>query len=303
MKQLAVENSYRLSLSGSCGWQLQAVPELESWLQQFCRIMELQKSNDQKLPLLRCLTEDRYGYDRKTLSTNVGTHNIHSIIQFPAVKLIFYNNRDIDAIICKEGIGSKTQGFSIEAMPYLLYPLHNQIISEGGLLMHAALAEHEGKAWLIAGKSGSGKTTCSNQLHGKWKSLCDDECLIVKNSSDGFSAWPLPSWNEFINNGNSIRACTTTHGFPLCGILYLEKGNDSNISSMNSALSTLSLYYAALAKCIRYYQIYDGIARKNINGIMLNNTDYLARQIPVYRINPSYCNNIQELLEKIAGII
>lgn len=62
----------------------------------------------------------------------------------------------------------------------------------GRYLLHAAGVSHRGRALLLVGASGSGKTTTSLNLllHG-WQLLANDVVLLTAES-DGVTAWPLP---------------------------------------------------------------------------------------------------------------
>ncbi len=79
-----------------------------------------------------------------------------------------------------------------------LSPVFDAAQDSGGLLFHAALAELNGSGVLIIGPSGAGKSTCSRRLPVPWRSLCDDEVLIVRDSPGQYHAHPFPTWQELI---------------------------------------------------------------------------------------------------------
>src|SRR5208283_5733758 len=83
-----------------------------------------------------------------------------------------------------------------------LSPIFDAVQDSGGLLFHAALAELNGSGVLIVGPSGAGKSTCSRRLSVPWRSLCDDEVLVVRDDRGRYYAHPFPTWQELIH-GNS----------------------------------------------------------------------------------------------------
>ncbi len=85
-----------------------------------------------------------------------------------------------------------------------LSPIFDAVQDSGGLLFHAALAELNGSGVLIIGPSGSGKSTCSRRLSLPWRSLCDDEVLVIRDDLGHYYAHPFPTWQELIHgNRNS----------------------------------------------------------------------------------------------------
>jgi SynChlorMet cassette protein ScmC len=67
----------------------------------------------------------------------------------------------------------------------------------GGLLVHGALAERNGVGVILAGPGGVGKTTASKRLPRPWRSLSDDNTLIVKSPDGTYWAHPWPTWSRY----------------------------------------------------------------------------------------------------------
>ncbi len=67
----------------------------------------------------------------------------------------------------------------------------------GGLLVHGALAEWNGQGVILAGPGGVGKTTASKRLPRPWRSLSDDNTLIVKSPDGSYWAHPWPTWSQY----------------------------------------------------------------------------------------------------------
>lgn len=71
----------------------------------------------------------------------------------------------------------------------------------GGLLLHGALAEHDGRGAILAGPGGVGKTTASRRLPPSWRSLSDDVALVVRGVDGKYWAHPWPTWSRFMFGG------------------------------------------------------------------------------------------------------
>jgi SynChlorMet cassette protein ScmC len=67
----------------------------------------------------------------------------------------------------------------------------------GGLLVHGALAERNGVGVILAGPGGVGKTTASKRLPRPWRSMSDDNTLIVRSPDGTYWAHPWPTWSRF----------------------------------------------------------------------------------------------------------
>jgi hypothetical protein len=95
-------------------------------------------------------------------------------------------------------------------------------LAEGGFAMHAAGVLHEGRAWLFAGPSRSGKTTAV-ALAGPARSLGDDFALTVWR--DG--AWYVPATP--FDNAARIDAVPPPGLHPLAGIYRLHQAPQTRV--------------------------------------------------------------------------
>jgi hypothetical protein len=120
--------------------------------------------------------------------------------------------------------GSRSCKIVQSANPYsidtALRIIHSLILAqEGGLLVHAASAVRNGRAFLFAGVSGAGKTTIS-RLAPQDTTLLTDEISYVrraKGHNEGYVAYGTPFAGELAEPGENTRA-------PLVALYLLEKG-------------------------------------------------------------------------------
>jgi hypothetical protein len=64
----------------------------------------------------------------------------------------------------------------------------------GGLLLHASAGIWHGGAWLMPGKSGTGKSTAAR--NGGFQQVLADEMVVVRRAAaGGFDVWGTPFWS------------------------------------------------------------------------------------------------------------
>jgi hypothetical protein len=97
---------------------------------------------------------------------------------------------------------------------------------DGGILIHGALAEKDGRGIVLAGPSGAGKSTASKRLPVSWNSLSDDTVLIVKRPNGEYWAHPWPTWSR-IDAGDQSEHVDTKHSVHLAGIFFLQKARNN----------------------------------------------------------------------------
>jgi hypothetical protein len=126
------------------------------------------------------------------------------------------------------GHGQVRQSPSPYAIDSVLRIVHSlTLAAAGGLLVHAASAVRDGKAFLFSGVSGAGKTTISRCAPAD-VALLTDEISYVRHSQDGFVAWGTPFAGELAKAGENLAA-------PLDTLFFLEKGSENRIEPISSA--------------------------------------------------------------------
>src|SRR5437667_7204031 len=112
--------------------------------------------------------------------------------------------------------------YSIDAV---LRIVHSLVLAEqGGLLVHAASAVRNGRAFLFAGVSGAGKTTMS-RLAPADATLLTDEISYVRKEADGYVAYGTPFAGDLAKVGENVRA-------PLAAVYLLRPGRENCIEDI-----------------------------------------------------------------------
>jgi len=107
-----------------------------------------------------------------------------------------------------------------------------KIQTNGGFLIHGALAERDGSGVILAAPGGTGKTTASNRLPAPWRSLCDDATLVVRDALGHYRAHPWPTWSGFIDGPGGT--WDVQHAVPLKGIFFLARSPEDRVEKIGS---------------------------------------------------------------------
>lgn len=104
----------------------------------------------------------------------------------------------------------------------------------GGILLHSALIERDGCGIILAGPGGVGKTTASRRITPPWRSLSDDETLVVRDQYGVYWAHPWPTWSELMAGGQG-GTWDVEHTVPLKAIFFLEQALHDGIEPLGVA--------------------------------------------------------------------
>lgn len=122
-----------------------------------------------------------------------------------------------------------------DALPRLLLLMATTVIElAGGASLHATAVEHEGRAVLLLGPSGAGKTTAA-QLLGDVACLANDRVNVVSLCGDSSSlwVWALPG-------GSPPSLPRSAHvALPLAAMLRIKQAQEPRVSALRSAEAVL----------------------------------------------------------------
>jgi hypothetical protein len=121
--------------------------------------------------------------------------------------------------------------YSLDAVLRIVHTL--VLAKHGGLLLHAASAIRNGKAFLFAGVSGAGKTTIS-RLAPSDVTLLTDEISYVRKQDNGYVAFGTPFTGELAKLGENVSA-------PVVSLYLLAQGSENRIDPVPPAEAVRSL--------------------------------------------------------------
>jgi hypothetical protein len=164
----------------------------------------------------------RDGMRRSLVHTGFG-------LEMPMWSANFDFGSDAVEIFCGDVILGRSEGRVVIKSP-LRYPLDQLLLAyalagRGGFILHCAGIIYDGRMWLLAGRSGAGKSTSSRLLLGReGVELVSDDRIVVRRTDAGIYAYGTP-WPG--DAGIAVNRCA-----PLGGILFLEKSSDNRIESI-----------------------------------------------------------------------
>lgn len=121
--------------------------------------------------------------------------------------------------------------YSIDAVLRIVHTLG--LATQGGLLLHAASAIRNGRAFVFAGVSGAGKTTIS-RLAPSDVTLLTDEISYVRKTDNGYYAFGTPFTGELAKLGENESA-------PLAALYLLTQGPVNKIEPVAAGEAVRSL--------------------------------------------------------------
>lgn len=167
----------------------------------------------------------------------------------------------------------------------------------GGLLVHGALAEWNGMGVILAGPGGVGKTTASERLPRRWRSLSDDTALIVLAPDGTYWAHPWPTWSR-LWQGDKPGSWDVQAAVKLSLICMMTQNKEDRLYgiSMRQAISELvdvsGQTFAILASGM------DKGALRHINLMRFQNAVALSKKVPVCRLELSRYGKFWQEIEK-----
>lgn len=194
------------------------------------------------------------------------------IEQFPALEddktVVYLSDEDWNQY--SELMAEKTPGAYTE-YSLLCFAASSALLPNKRCAFHGVAILWRGKAWLITGKSGVGKTT---QLHN-WQKLYGDEFEIISGDKpilecrEDETIWIHPSpWNGKEN----YRGIS---GGRLAGIIHLEQAEQNRIEKLSIREAMIPIYNQFL---------YFANTAEDIKGVGILQ-DVLLRNIPVWKLS------------------
>ena len=145
-------------------------------------------------------------------------------------------------VLCTASPAEDARAFALQLMQLSLV-MSQDAQTRQGILLHGALLEREGKGFILAGRSGIGKTSACRRLSHPWNTLCDDFTLLVRDRRGAFQAHPWPTWSQFCaaSGGGSWNV---HHAVPLQAIFFLEQARRDRLESIGNGQAVCRLIAA-----------------------------------------------------------
>jgi len=192
-------------------------------------------------------------------------------------------------------------------VPFLYYfhtalALAHGVQKEGGLLVHAAMAEYQANrssnGFIFSAPGGTGKSTTSRRLPAPWKSWSDDACLIVPQVNGRYNVHPWPTWSRYLYLDQTERRWDVQSGIPLSACVFLKQASNDSLEPIGAG-QTASLLTES-ARQINYWD-HNIPAEEKIKFrlVRFDNICKLAKAIPAYLLHISLDGNFWHELESL----
>lgn len=132
---------------------------------------------------------------------------------------------DVDAVIAKADVqGDPTD---VRAAIVVVFELLTLFERHGGVALHGALlARPNGRAVILCGPGGVGKSTAARRAPATWRAWCDDTALIFPDGTGGYQAHPWPTWSELFEGATMTWDVGTA--LPLDAVLVLARADQDH---------------------------------------------------------------------------
>lgn len=213
---------YKLCLDDGTRWLLRSTAETEDWLGRFASIL--------RFPAVSCDRPARTITFRRSsgMMRSPGGYDIQA-----GEQAVWDLRRIPGAVLEGEPAGREIACYlpsaghdemEIECMRHVLLPLYVETLCRGGFPVHAALVERNGRGVLLAGRGGTGKSTCFRRLQHPWRGLADDLALVVRDATGKYCAHALPTWSAL--RAGQQGSWDVNRAVPLEAIFFLEQSNE-----------------------------------------------------------------------------
>lgn len=263
------EISYQLSLSNGQNWDFFSDADTQEWTQRFASVLALAFGHPREASFVMTFC--------RTLADTFKDQR-GEFIEVPA-----------DQSLTQE----------VLLMWKAILPIYRQAMTTGGIPIHAALIEHNGRGILLAAPGGTGKTTCCWRLPADWTALCDDETLLLPGMVSGhYQAHPFPTWSNFYLNRTPL-SWNVAHAIPVKAILFLQQANTDRVRPVGQGQATALVYQASAQICRRIWAKLEESERIPMQKSLFEFAGNVALNLPAFMLDVSLNGRFWELIEMV----
>ncbi len=211
-------------------------------------------------------------------------------------RMKIWSHRRLPHIICEIGSGDPFH-LDLVRMWMATYPIYQRAVQGGGLPFHACLAGREGAGVLLTAPGGGGKSTCARRLPPPWKSLCDDETLIVLDPEGRYHVHPFPTRSNFIW-GREERTWDVQESQSLFAIFFIKKGKRDEVIPLGRGEAAARMFQAAQQLCLRNWRYFSAEEERGEKEKLFANACRLAQKIPAFTLHVTLQGQFWKEVEK-----
>ena len=214
-----------------------------------------------------------------------------------------WQHPDVPDLVC-ELMDYDKERFQIENLEFLdfqymtnsLYPIYEHVMDRGGLTMHSAMVELDGKGAVIAAVAGTGKSTCYRRIEKPWRAVTDEEALVVK-VGDRYIMHPMPTWKNYYELGMK-EASDVQQQVPLEAMFFLERGLKDEVTPIGKGAAALSVYHSSIELLNKYWLFMTVPEAAVFRKKLFDSACAIAAKIPAYRLRATLTGRFWDEMEK-----
>ncbi len=181
-------------------------------------------------------------------------------------------NRAPDIVIEESAyIPERNEGLGYDDMCYMDSSryFYWELPKFGGLMLHAAAVEFEGRVYLFSGPSTVGKSTHT----GLWRELLGDQVYFINDDKPALRCVD-GKWYAYGTPWCGKNGINMNRRAPLAGICFLKQGQQNSIQRLSPKEAVIRILFQT-TKMIQDHSV---VAQ------LMANVDSLVRQIPIYEL-------------------
>ncbi|MCM8775527.1 MAG: SynChlorMet cassette protein ScmC [Candidatus Omnitrophica bacterium] len=293
--------SYRFFLDSNHVWSFLATPDTEPWLRKFASIFRLKKNArkcagsivfSRKISIHQgCLIEPAVypkllGWNLPKTGWNEENFKTLQFFTHPKTKIVLVTiGKPLGKIM------------DLIRMGQALYPVYEKILVSGGLPVHSALLEKEGKGVILVASGATGKSTCARRVPPPWRALADDETVLIKNGRH-FDAHPFPTWSEHLWK-RSQKNWDASKKVRLAGIFFLKQAVRDKAEPVGRGQAAAFLTQSACQSMNRILMRLDKRKKRRLQQKIFENACRTASSAPAFILHVSLTGRFWEEIENV----
>ncbi len=190
-------------------------------------------------------------------------------------------------------------------MPRLATLLGLEAQSRGGALVHGGLAVRPGPdgpaGVLLAGRSGSGKSTASGRLPLPWVSWSDDLSLLARCGDGSYRVHPWPTWSRFLNGGPG-GSWPSSRSVPLRALFFLDHAPVDRAEPLSTGQAVAELFESFKAATLHTVRHFDPRSTHAVRGEWLEIACAVARRVPAFHLRLTLTGSFWDELDRCLAV-
>jgi SynChlorMet cassette protein ScmC len=294
--------SFFLCLADRQSWRLVAHGAAAPWLERLAAIMGLSESGPENSSLLLFTFEKPTQLPRSLCTGPKGLKALTAALpgdgwrsrQVSRVSLL--SHPDVPHVICSMAKPA-CEGEEILTLWAGLTPVYAGVQQAEGLLVHGGLFSYHGQGVLLVAPSGMGKSTCARRLGLPWRSLCDDQVLVVKVGSGLYRGHPLPTWSDLWGAGR--RTWPVHEHVPIRAVFFLHRDTVNRIEPMGKGRAAALISKSVESMMSPTEQTLDGPEeRRDFRIRLFDNASRFTASLPCFMLHADLTTRFWEQMEE-----